>query len=137
MSGICSRWVLLVENEASIRKLLSIYLEEAGYRVIQAEDGIQALVKLRDTLPSVIISDLEMPRMSGFEFIGVVRRRFPTIPIIVFASSIASEFPAEAKPDFVLQKNVHRLSELLQVVNDLARKTPDRAILPPVVTTLL
>ena len=116
--------VLLVDNEASIRQLLSLYLGEAGYKVITAENGIKALVKLRAMLPRVIISELKMPRMSGFEFIGVVRRRFPTIPIIVFTASVLSEFPAEAKPDFLLEKNVHRLPDLVQVVNDFARSTP-------------
>jgi CheY-like chemotaxis protein len=113
--------VLLVDDEASIRELLSIYLENAGYKVLNAANGIEAIVKLRDTLPSVIISDLEMSRMSGFELIAVVRRRYPTLPIIVLTASIAGEFPAEAKPDYLLEKNVHGIPDVLQVVNDLAR----------------
>ena len=119
--------VLLVDDEASIRELLSIYLENAGYKVLNAEDGIEAIVKLRDTLPSVIISEAGMPRMSGFELIAVVRRRFPTIPIIVFTASIASEFPAEAKPDHLFEKNVHSLPDIMRIVNELARKTLYRA----------
>ena len=122
--------VLLVDDEASVRKLLSIYLEDAGYKVRSAANGIQALVELQDTLPSVIISELVMPRMSGSELIAVVRRRFPTIPIIVFTASTPGEFPAEAKPDYLLEKNVHRLPDLMQVVNNLVQKTPHSRCLP-------
>jgi CheY-like chemotaxis protein len=116
--------VLLVDGDASIRQLVSVYLGEAGYKVITAENGIKALVKLRAILPRVIISELKMPRMSGCEFIGIMRRRFPTIPVIVFTASAPIGFPVEAQPDFVLEKNVHRLPDLVQVVNDLARSTP-------------
>jgi CheY-like chemotaxis protein len=53
-----------------------------------AEDG---LVKLRDELPEVIISDLQMPRMAGIEFMSVVRRRFPSIPVICLSGLIPEE----------------------------------------------
>jgi CheY-like chemotaxis protein len=132
---LCANCVLLVDDDPSIRDLLSIHLEKAGFQAIHAKDGIDALVKLRATLPKVIISDLEMPRMSGFEFIGVVRRRFPTIPVIALSGTIPSEFPVETKPDHWFEKSIRRFPDLLEVVNDLARKTPDRVDLPQVVTT--
>ena len=110
-------------------------LEEAGFKAQQAEDGIDGLVKLRDKLPKVIISDLQMPRMSGIEFISVVRRRFPSIPVIVLSGSIPSELPAEVKPDRWFEKSARQIPELLQAVHDLARKTPDRAYLPQVIST--
>jgi CheY-like chemotaxis protein len=135
MPEVCANCVLLVDDDPSIRKLLSRHLEEAGFQAIQAEDGIDALVKLRDTLPKVIISDMEMPRMSGSEFIGVVRRRFPVIPVVALSGSISSEFPEEARPDYYLEKNIQRLPDLLHVVKDLARKTPDHIDLPQVVPT--
>lgn len=123
---MCESCVLLVDDEASIRQLLSRLLEGDGYKVINAENGIEAIVKLRGTLPRLIISELEMPRMSGFELIGVIRRRFPAIPIIVFTASVLREFPTEIKPDLLLEKNAHRLADLVQVVNDLARNPPLR-----------
>ena len=82
MREVSANSVLLVDDDPSIRELLSRQLEKAGFKARQAEDGIDGLVKLRDELPKVIISDLQMPRMSGFEFISVVRRRFPSIPVI-------------------------------------------------------
>ena len=127
--------VLLVDDDPSIREVLSIELEEAGFKAQQAADGIDGLVKLRDELPKVIISDLQMPRMSGIEFISVVRRRFPCIPIIILSGSIPSELPAEIKPDRCFEKSARQIPELLRAVCDLARKTPDGANFPQVVTT--
>ena len=70
MREVSANSVLLVDDHPTIRKFLSSQLEEAGFKAQQAEDGIDGLVKLRDKLPKVIISDLQMPRMSGIEFIG-------------------------------------------------------------------
>ena len=135
MPEVCANCVLVVDDDPSICGLLSRHLENAGFQAIHAKDGIDALVKLRDTLPKVIISDLQMPRMSGFEFIGVVRRRFPTIPVIALSGSFPSEFPGETKPDCWFEKNIQRFPDLLHVVNELARKTPDNTYLPQVVTS--
>ena len=135
MREVSANSVLLVDDDPSIRDLLSMQLEEAGFEARQAEDGIDGLVKLRDELPKVIISDLQMPRMSGIEFISVVRRRFPSIPVIALSGSIPSEFPAEAKPDVWFEKGALQVPELLQAVHDLVRKTPDCADFPQVVTT--
>jgi CheY-like chemotaxis protein len=135
MPDICANSVLLVDDDPSIRSLLSRHLEKAGFQAQEAKDGIDGLAKLRDRLPKVIISDLEMPRMTGIEFISVVRRRFPSIPIIVLSGSIQGEFPAEAKPDRWFEKSAQQIPELLQAVHALARETPDRADLLQVIST--
>jgi CheY-like chemotaxis protein len=126
--------VLLVDDDPSLRDLLSMQLEQAGFQARQAEDGIDGLMKLRDELPKVIISDLEMPRMSGIEFISVVRRRFPSIPVIVLSGSIPNKVPTEAVPDVWFEKSTVILSELLQALHDLARKAPDPTNAPQVVS---
>lgn len=135
MDQVCFSGVLLVDDDPSIRKLLSRYLKNAGFEAIHAEDGIDALGKLRNTLPKVIISDLQMPRMSGFEFIGIVRRRFPAIPVIALSGSIPNELPAETKPDHWFEKKLERFPDLVRVVDELARKVPDHIDLPQVVPT--
>jgi CheY-like chemotaxis protein len=126
--------VLLVDDDPSIRAGLSIRLKKAGFEAREAEDGIDGLMKLRNELPKVIISDLEMPRMSGLEFVSVVRRRFPFIPVIVLSGPIPDEVPVGTKPDVWFEKDELNFSELLRVLHDLVRKTPDRADLPQVVT---
>jgi CheY-like chemotaxis protein len=134
MPDFSANSVLLVDDDPGIRGLLSKQLEKAGFEAQQAEDGIDGLVKLRDSLPAVIISDLEMPRMTGIEFISVVRRRFPSISIIAYSGSIQGEFPAEAKPDLWFEKSSDQIPELLQAVHTLAQKTPGRADFPQVIS---
>jgi CheY-like chemotaxis protein len=55
-----------------------------------SEDGFDALLQLERTVYAVIVSDLNMPRMSGFEFLSVVRRRFPNIPVIAVSGAFQS-----------------------------------------------
>ena len=128
-----ARRVLLVDDEPAIRSILSIRLEEAGFEAEQAGDGIEGLVKLRQGLPHLIISDIEMPRMSGIEFISIVRRRFPQLPVIVISGVPQTSLPPEVAPDACFQKGTLRFDELLKAVHDWARKTPDRPNVPQVI----
>jgi CheY-like chemotaxis protein len=135
MRNVFTNSVLLVDDNPTIRNILSRELQEAGFQAQQAEDGIDGLVKLRDKLPKVIISDVHMPRMSGIEFISVVRQRFPSIPVIVLSDQVNTNFLSKVKPDRWFEKSGPLFPELLQAVKDLARKTPDRAYLPQVIST--
>ena len=74
--------LLIVEDEPSTRESLSGILSEFGNRVRSAEDGFSALVEIQNNSPDIILSDLNMPGMSGFELLSVVRRRFPAIRVI-------------------------------------------------------
>ena len=125
MSEARASRVLLVDDDSSLRGILTIHLAMAGYEALQAEDGLHALGILRNTLPNVIISDLKNQRMSGLEFMGVVRRRFPTIPVIVFSGSIPIEFPTGSEPDRMIEKGPGTFPELMRAVDELARTTPD------------
>ena len=127
--------VLVVDDEPCLRDVIALQLEEAGFEAQQAEDGIDGLVKLRGTLPDVIISDLQMPRMSGLEFITVVRKRFPSIPVIVLSGSVKRELPPASRPDRWFEKGGAQIAELLQAVHDLARETRDRSYHPQVIST--
>ena len=127
--------VLHVDDDPAIRSLLCRQLENAGIEARQAEDGIDGLVKLRAKLPNVIISNLLMPRMSGIEFISVVHRRFPALPVIVLTGSSPVKLPPEAQPDVWFEKGRLQVAELLQAIRDLARKTRDRACLPQMIST--
>ena len=69
--------ILVVEDDPLLRDLARRLLGAKGYEVLTAEDGFVGLTALKRSLPDVIISDLRMPNMNGFEFLSVVRRRFP------------------------------------------------------------
>ena len=79
--------LLVVDDEPSLRISLSLVLGEFGYDVRSAENGFSALSEIRHALPDILISDLNMPGMSGFELLSVVRRRFPAIPVIAMSGA--------------------------------------------------
>ena len=118
--------VLLVDDEPLFRKLISRYLVAEGCVVRAADDGLDAIGKLRAALPDLIISDLKMPRMSGFEFLDVVRKRLPQIPVIAISGMAADELPASVAADAYYEKNRAGFEQLLQTVSDLTRKPSPR-----------
>lgn len=98
-----------------------------GYEVREAEDGFEGLAALKQSLPDIIISDLQMPNMSGFEFLSVVRRRFPIIPVIV----ISGEFSGLSVPESVLAdaffpKGGYNANQLFEKIIDLLHELPTR-----------
>src|SRR5690349_2520034 len=87
MSDPSKHEILVVDDDAGVRKSMVLLLAFAGYRVRTAVHGLDGLLQLRRTLPSVVISELSMPQMSGFEFLSVVRRRFPQISVIAMSGA--------------------------------------------------
>jgi CheY-like chemotaxis protein len=80
--------VLLVEDDADIRDAVSSVLEAEGYTVLTAENGEQALAILDRGQPCVVLLDLMMPVMSGWEFMKVVKqnRRLDDMPVVVVSA---------------------------------------------------
>jgi CheY-like chemotaxis protein len=91
MSSPSKRQILVVDDNPAVRETIAMLLMSAGYDVVVAEDGFSALLQLRKTEPDVIVSDLEMPRMSGFELLSVVRRRFPQILTLAMSGAYGDE----------------------------------------------
>jgi CheY-like chemotaxis protein len=119
--------VLLVEDDAVSRETTKTVLESFGYEVLGAEDGFAGLATLRDGLPDVIISDLRMPNMNGFEFLSIVRYRFPRLPVIV----ISAEFVGVGVPESVLadayfEKGSYSIPDLLKKMTELLNLLPPR-----------
>lgn len=82
--------ILVVDDEKVIRELFTRILQKEGYEVATADNGFDALLKVKHFFPDVIISDLNMPKMSGFEFLSVIRRRFPKISVIASSGAYGS-----------------------------------------------
>jgi CheY-like chemotaxis protein len=122
MSNTSKHRILVVDDEPSVRQSLAGLLNDEGYEVSTAEHGFDALLQLRRTpSPDVIISDLNMPQMSGFEFLSVVRRRFPEIPTIAVSGAYESGdcVPGGVIADAFYAKGQHRPEELLRTVAEL------------------
>ena len=118
--------LLVVEDEPIIRQLFSTLLQAAGYSVAQAEDGFAALEEVRRRRPALILSDLNMPRMTGFELLSVIRRRFPSVHVIAMSGAFHNdEVPAGVAADAFYQKSGRHISTLVDVIEDLLNSNKD------------
>jgi DNA-binding response OmpR family regulator len=77
--------ILVVDDQSSVRQLLQEYLSEQGFRVITAEDGQKALYTARHEQPSLILLDIMMPKMDGYQFLRQYRQERQTPVIIITA----------------------------------------------------
>jgi CheY-like chemotaxis protein len=80
--------ILVVEDDASLRDLLRLHLSAAGYEVQTAADGIAAGYAVLKSPPDLIITDVQMPNMDGFEFVAALKAdtSLPPIPVIFLTS---------------------------------------------------
>jgi two-component system cell cycle response regulator DivK len=81
--------ILIADDKATSRELLRTVLERQGYEVMEAADGEEALQKALAELPDLILLDLQMPRRSGYEVLGELRKdtRHAALPIIALTAS--------------------------------------------------
>jgi signal transduction histidine kinase/DNA-binding response OmpR family regulator len=116
--------VLVVDDDVTLRQLLRRMLEPEGYTVVEAENGRVALDRLSSVAPSVVLLDLMMPEMDGFEFVTEFRRNeaWRGIPIVVITARDLSRDDRERLNGYVqkiLQKGAHGRDQLLAEVRDL------------------
>lgn len=123
MSNASKHNILVVDDEEAIRNTLGLLLQSSGYDVSMAINGFDALLQLKRSLPTILLSDLNMPQMSGFELLSVVRRRFPEISVIAMSGAydsgddvpggvIADAFYAKGRGD--PQTLLHTVAEMIR-----------------------
>lgn len=118
--------VLVVDDEEQIRDLLSMGLEGSGYEVLVAKDGVEALEILKDLQPSLIISDIIMPRMGGFAFLKKLQedKTREHIPFIFLSSKSETQYKLAGLrlgvDDFISKP--FAMNELIIRVNNLIEK---------------
>ena len=80
--------VMIVDDHAAVIRVLKLGIEAAGYEVDSASNGSECLVRLCDGLPDFLVTDIDMPRMSGKELCQAIVEQFPqrTFPIVVLTS---------------------------------------------------
>jgi len=121
-----TRRVLVVEDDGRTRKMLRKRLEKQGWTVIESENGRVALEHMAEGLPDLILLDLMMPEMDGFQFVDQVRARegWRSIPIIVLTAKDLNEEDRRRLNGYVegiLQKGAYKPEELLREVRDAVR----------------
>ncbi len=91
--------ILVVDDSITVRRVTQRLLQREGYRVVMAADGLQALERLQEERPTVVLSDIEMPRMDGFDLARNIRGdvRLSDLPIIMITSRIAEKHREHAK----------------------------------------
>ncbi|EGG99368.1 Signal transduction histidine kinase CheA [gamma proteobacterium IMCC2047] len=91
--------VMVVDDSVTVRKVASRLLERHGMEVILAKDGVEAMTKLQEVVPNIMLLDIEMPRMDGFELASLVRHdeALKDMPIIMISSRTGDKHQARAR----------------------------------------
>jgi CheY-like chemotaxis protein len=109
--------ILVAEDDPSVLQTISLMLKASGYEVATAVDGFEALLSLQQQVPDLILSDLNMPAMSGFELLSVVRRRFPqVIAVATSGAYTAGSVPPGVIADAFYAKGREDAGKLLEVI---------------------
>jgi CheY-like chemotaxis protein len=112
--------LLVVEDEPTIRQLFAALLTAAGYSVAEAVDGFAALEEVRRKRPALILSDLNMPRMTGFELLSIIRRRFPAIRVIAMSGAfVGDSVPDGVSADAFYEKSGRHIGTLVEVIENI------------------
>jgi CheY-like chemotaxis protein len=122
--------ILVVDDDSAVRDTLTLVLQSSGYEVTTATNGFDALLQLKRKLPAIVLSDLNMPQMSGFEFLSVVRRRFPQISAIAMSGAYHSgdSVPGGVIADAFYAKGHSDPGMLLRIVDGLIRTSAAHAV---------
>jgi chemosensory pili system protein ChpA (sensor histidine kinase/response regulator) len=120
--------VLVVDDSLTVRRVTQRLLVREGYRVVLAKDGLEAIERLGEERPTVLLTDIEMPRMDGFDLVRNVRNdvRLRSLPVIMITSRIAQkhrDYAAELGVDHYLGKPYSE-DELLALVRRYAHAAP-------------
>ncbi|MBE9093441.1 response regulator [Tychonema sp. LEGE 07203] len=123
--------ILIVEDDGATRKILRRILEKQGWAVTEADSGLAALEQLKVARPHLILLDLMLPEMDGFEFIGELRKSHSgdPIPIVVITAkdlTAAEKQQLNGYVDRILQKGVYSCDTLLRDVRSIVNDRLDR-----------
>jgi CheY-like chemotaxis protein len=120
--------IVVVDDNQVLVSVLSEIFKELGYTVRTASDGFEALATIRERVPSILISDLNMPRMTGYELLSIVRRRFPTVAVIAMSAAYrGNDIPAGIAADGFYAKGGSSVAQLLDILNSIADESTRRS----------
>jgi two-component system OmpR family response regulator len=126
MSDRSQAQILVVDDDPLIRKGLGMFLAFAGYDVATAENGVSAISHLNRTVPDLLVTDLNMPLMSGVELISHVRSQHPSVPIV----AMSGEYRGDAVPASIIADRFYPkgqdLDHLLATIASLIATSPVR-----------
>ena len=132
LNAVQTPLVMVVDDSITVRRVTQRLLKREGYRVVLANDGLQALERLQEELPAVVLSDIEMPRMDGFDLARNIRgdERLRDLPIIMITSRIAEKHREHARElgvDHYLGKPYSE-EDLLGLIREYCAVSPESEI---------
>src|SRR5579863_8081128 len=112
---------LVVDDSMLIRHTVCRFLEERGFEVESATNGVEALDVLRRVLPDIVVTDMQMPRMSGSELITELKARPETvnIPIVIVAGKQSGFENTEKRANFAIFKDIDIEAQLAKALEAL------------------
>ena len=79
--------ILIVDDDASVLETVDRFLSARGHRIRSEANGVEAMRRLVEEIPDVVISDIQMPGMDGIDFLKAIRERFPDLPVVMMTGS--------------------------------------------------
>ena len=123
MDGYGKR-VLVADDEESVRRLVAVVLEQAGYIVHAAVDGLEALAEMKKRRFDAVISDYRMPRLDGEQFLLLSRVMWPEVPVLLLSAELTKLPPTlEGQGNIVLLAKPFAPQRLLQRLHALISLT--------------
>ena len=123
--------ILVVDDELDLRECLATLLVANGYDVSTAANAFEALLQLVESPPRVLLSDLQMPVVPGWELISAVRQHFPQVRIIAMSGAFGrNTVPGGWPADAFYAKGSQDPGTLLKTIADLIRTSPSRGNAP-------
>ena len=124
MSNQSKAQILIVDDDPLVRKGMAMLLMAAGYDVATADNGISAVSHLSKTIPDLIVTDLNMPHMSGVELISHVRSYHPSVSIVAMSGDYQGDaVPAGIIADRFYPKGQHPQNLLRAIASLIATNT--------------
>ena len=120
--------VLIVDDDDAVRDSLSLLLKASGFEVSTAADGLEALAVLRNGLPAVLLSDLNMPKMSGVELFSEVRQQFPSVSLVAMSGNYETgdQVPGGMIADAYYAKGYGSPRVLLSILSEMLSQSESR-----------
>lgn len=124
-----SKKILVVDDDPNVRTTVGMLLGAEGYEIATAENGFDALLHMKSVVPDLVISDLNMPQMSGFEFLSVIRRRFPEVVVVAMSGAyeVGEGVPGGVIADAFHAKGGPHPRALVKMVSELLRTSGAKA----------
>jgi CheY-like chemotaxis protein len=123
---LMSAVALVVDDSMLIRYTVCRFLEERGFAVESATNGVEALQILERTHPALIVTDMQMPKMSGSELITALKKnpKTATIPIIIVAGRASGFDEKETRANFAIYKDIDIQGQLEKALDAVMGKSP-------------